>query len=469
MKNIFKLICFILLFAILLSLTAAAGNTTVLSYNTLNANSTNRLLCDGNNAYLVGINNKQVNIESVFPKTFSITLNLPNKPHYYNLFGDNLVLVCASANYDQTQFVIYDITDDVIETVDILEIYINDENDFVFSNNYLYIINNDRTVYKFSKTGKQLSKITPDVRLTSLSCDKSGNIYATASNGLYKLYSNNFQKISDTACYPTINFINNNLFTDSYGRFYNIYNNSLSIACAFRNSSNLPSGGEYGNHLIYADGNQLFAVSKTNGKRIKTKELNNYIEQFCVINGTTIALVYSNDSPMISLIPFDDYDEYKETENTPGSSTNNPSVDNGSGIYSEVYVIDNVNYKILKSAPTTIAKFKKNMHYNGYNVVFTRFDGKVVKSGNIGTGTIARFYNENASYEYELSVIGDLTGEGNVNSRDKKLLFDAVLGNVTLDGVYYESANLHTENNDLTVTDIIMLMRMIKYGIEYIQ
>lgn len=463
MKNAIKLICLILLFAILLTLSAGAGNTSVLSYNTFVATDNIKLLCDGNSAYLVGINNKQVYIEAVFPKRYGITLNLPNKPHYYNLFGDNLVFVCDDTNYNQTQFVFYSIINGIIETVGFQDIYIKDENNFAFSNNHLYFISNNQYVCKFAKTGKLIKKIKADTRLTSLACDLSGNIYATSAIGLYKLSGDDFQKISSTACYPTLNFVNNNLFTDSYGSFFNIYNDKISYATTYTNSSNSPSGGEYGNYLIYGEENQLFAVNKSDNKRTKTKILSGFIEQFCVLNATTIALTFSNNTPVLSFIPFDDYSPYKEPDNNLDSSQNSASDSNKSVIYSNVYTVDNKNYKILKIPhSTTVAKFKKNMHYDGYNVEFTRYDGKALKSGKVGTGTIVRFYNDNSSYEYELSVIGDITGEGNVNSRDKKLLFDAVLDKVTLNGVYYESANLDTKNNKITVADIVVLLRMIE-------
>ena len=98
-------------------------------------------------------------------------------------------------------------------------------------------------------------------------------------------------------------------------------------------------------------------------------------------------------------------------------------------IKSDVYKIDSKN-KIIYGIPanTTVAKFKKNISYNGYDISFVRFDNKVLDSGKIGTNATVTFKNDKETFTYKLSVISEVTGEGNHNSRDIKAVMRYILG-----------------------------------------
>ena len=55
-----------------------------------------------------------------------------------------------------------------------------------------------------------------------------------------------------------------------------------------------------------------------------------------------------------------------------------------------------------------------------------------------------------------LSVKGDLTGEGNMNSRDKNELFNYLLKETVPDGVHFDAADLDYSNN-INAVDLVIL------------
>ena len=62
--------------------------------------------------------------------------------------------------------------------------------------------------------------------------------------------------------------------------------------------------------------------------------------------------------------------------------------------------------------------------------------------------------------EYELSVRGDLTGEGSVNSRDLNFLMDSLIGSADYNGVYTLSADL-SGNKVVDIADVVLLKKLI--------
>ena len=73
-------------------------------------------------------------------------------------------------------------------------------------------------------------------------------------------------------------------------------------------------------------------------------------------------------------------------------------------------------------------------------------NGNVVTSGKIKTGYRARISDR----IYEISVLGDITGEGNVKSNDVSALMSYFVEKTDLIGVYLASADY---NNDGSITN----------------
>lgn len=93
-------------------------------------------------------------------------------------------------------------------------------------------------------------------------------------------------------------------------------------------------------------------------------------------------------------------------------------------------------------SPTTIAKFKQNINYEGYKASFISYSGSSKTSGNVGTGFKANFSGEDYK-SYTLIVPGDITGEGNINSRDVRLYMEVLCSVQQLQGAYLQASDIN--------------------------
>ncbi len=83
---------------------------------------------------------------------------------------------------------------------------------------------------------------------------------------------------------------------------------------------------------------------------------------------------------------------------------------------------------------TTIAMLKKSM---SDGVTVYDVDGDEVKSGRLKTGYLLRY----SGGDYPIAVRGDVTGEGNVNTKDIKQLMDVLADLKKLSNEYYIAAD----------------------------
>ena len=114
-------------------------------------------------------------------------------------------------------------------------------------------------------------------------------------------------------------------------------------------------------------------------------------------------------------------------------------------ISSEVYSIwEDVIYIPYGS---TVAELKKGMKYGDCKVTFTNHNGKSVTSGQIGTGWKVDFSGDGNITSYYTVVTGDVTGEGNINSRDIYLMRDYLFGKAEF--TKYQSISADVKKNGI--------------------
>lgn len=153
----------------------------------------------------------------------------------------------------------------------------------------------------------------------------------------------------------------------------------------------------------------------------------------------------------------------------PGSPTN-PSGggDNSSApspqpnlLVSSAHYTVNQTEKLITGVKTetTIAKFKENIHCGDMHVSFTDYKNMSKTTGKIGTGAAATFsYNNKVISTYHLIIYGDLTGEGNCNSRDIAALKQHLLGKEELHSHFYTAADCNRDGS----VDTLDLLKMAK-------
>lgn len=460
MKRITKLLCIFLVITItIIAMPTKSDSFDIYTYQSFRNLNEVRLLQNQKEAFLVGSNGKNVHIERVYPETYSIERNLENNVYSYGLFDSTLVMICPNRSTRQTQIVLYDIYTDTFTQFLITDFDSIEFSQFVYSDSFIYISNNNGIVKKYSTYGELITTYSIHHSAVYLSASKSGEIYAIANNGLFLISDDGAKMICDQCVDAPISFISNDVFVNDTGYYYKIgANYTVNKLIASKSTVYYPSGGIIDNHSLIADNNILYGFDITSNAADRMISFSNYIEEICLIDSTILALSYQNGAPVISKAAYTDMiklnqnslDIIKEDVDTPYCVTSNIyTVDN------EKQTITGINYS------TTISEFKSNIYYDGFKVSFTRYDGKEIKSGNIGTATIARFYNEYYFIEYELSVVGDLTGEGNVNSRDKKLMFSYLLDEVIFSGVYLNSADID-KSNKIDTVDLVLLLRTIE-------
>ena len=127
------------------------------------------------------------------------------------------------------------------------------------------------------------------------------------------------------------------------------------------------------------------------------------------------------------------------------------------GIYTNAYTIGD-KYITGVRPNTTIATFKKNVSYDGYDIAFIK-NGSVVSSGKIGTGMIVRFTGNNEVVERTFIIKGDVNCTGTVNSKDTDTYMNFLLG---LEGLTDEAMIACDINNDgvLDNSDLVLMAKL---------
>ncbi|MBQ4105436.1 MAG: hypothetical protein IJC86_03505 [Clostridia bacterium] len=110
---------------------------------------------------------------------------------------------------------------------------------------------------------------------------------------------------------------------------------------------------------------------------------------------------------------------------------------------------------IYVSLGTTYAKLRDSLGADKENFRVTDVNGKVRTSGKLGTRMTVNYQGK----QYCIIVMGDITGEGNVNSRDLYLFMDYFCKTRDLDTVERKATNLFVDNT-IDLRDLLALAKM---------
>ncbi len=140
-----------------------------------------------------------------------------------------------------------------------------------------------------------------------------------------------------------------------------------------------------------------------------------------------------------------DFDIYQE-ETKPAS--------NSSGYEGNIEIDYDSKY-ITVSMGTTVGNLFDFLGLGTGDVTIKKADGRAVTSGKLGTGMIAFAGNT----PYCVIVAGDLTGEGNVNSRDIDALMKHLTNENPLSDIFSKAADLD-KDSIITTKDLLGLSRL---------
>lgn len=319
---------------------------------------------------------------------------------------------------------------------------------FTANDNYIYFIGNDGS-YTISIKRNTLEATTNffSEKVKKLFCYNE-KVYAVTANSLYCLDNPNIPIKCDI---PSFNDLEpvfyDNIFIDTNSKVY-----SFNADNGFKYIKTLNYKKVFMLNDIYygVSGNTINKLSK-NGSIISKYSFSENIDDIAV-NENKIALLSSEN---VKLITEKDFKPIESSNTESSNPISKPSFDGFTD-----YETDD-NYIIIPQS-TTIAILKKHINSaKNSSLIFYDNKNKKTSSGNLGTGFSLEYYeNSSLKFKYTIIVMGDITGEGSVNTRDKRRLTDYLLGKLELTSAQKYAANLD-KNNLIDSLDLLLLNRLI--------
>ena len=217
------------------------------------------------------------------------------------------------------------------------------------------------------------------------------------------------------------------------------------------------SNAEFGK-VSASDGKVFIAVNYRLSRKASDKT-----QSVSIPKAAKAVVAYKNrcgillDNGTVCVYEPSDFQEKKIINNNNNNSNSNNNNNNNNNnrhdssktdnraVNSDYIISDGMIYGIYSGE--TVADFKRKTSVK--NVY--KADGTIAKSGKLKTG----FTTVINSKTYVITVCGDVTGEGNVNSRDVTLLHKYLCGNAELDGAYLKAADFNldgeADNRDLVL------------------
>lgn len=181
------------------------------------------------------------------------------------------------------------------------------------------------------------------------------------------------------------------------------------------------------------------------------------IVSICTSDTKTI-LVWKNDTDAKSKIL--DKDDLTEIKNGTDPEPENPSdFEPVVKALNDAYTLSE-SERVYIPLSETISKVKDNLNLNGYNIEFKNYAGKAITSGKLGTGSVAIFSKDGKTAEFTFIVKGDVTGEGNANSRDVDCMYNHILGKSSLSEINAKAADIN-DDGVVDTLDLLLLSKIV--------
>ena len=433
-----------------LALTSYAYSYTDYSVYTDNS----KVVVNSDGLYLISWSGKQMSVIRSAPDNIEAELSLNYSPAVASVFGSTLVALCNDLDHNQLIVYTFDIVRDSLDSFAINDAYVRYDRGFCYDGGSLYLTDERRNnvINQYSSGGLLVDSCTFTYSVSAIVSGYSGGAYVVSGNKLFRNSGGGYYAMGGGAVSSPAAFCFDDTLIDAQGRVYSVNSGGMSLLFNADFSGNQPSACVIGSYIYCSNGNQITRYDMSGNK-----------SAYLNVVGAVKAM-YSRNGRIYALSGDSRINEIGEKEfiliNNNDQSANNDSRSNNNKISSEVYRVDSTNYRIsLINSPTTFAQFKKNMRFDGYKAKLFR-GAKELTGGNVGTAMTAVFSSDN-SYTYELAVRGDITGEGNINSRDVKELMSYLLGDISFDGVYYIAADV-SDDDEVDILDLAILSRMNK-------
>lgn len=464
-KNMKRLLCICL--CVVLLFLAMPPTSAYVTQNTRAYQS-----ADDTGIYSVHFSGGHADIIRYSDHTISAEVDVSSTIRAVCAYRGKVILLCEDVKRSQLAVYVYYMDTDYLEGFVINDILLYNNTDFACDNNAIYIENyrDDHELIAYSYSGSYLGRYRFDSEINAICGGYRGGVYVAAGDKLYTLSDGRFSALSGDSVEAPLFPADGNTFISGYGAVYTVDKNSISYRFT-ADMDHRTAAACVIDHILYVPyGNIINAYDLDTGERIAYYRAAGPVN---TVYANCDAVIAVGDSSAFSVIQSDFISLINEHDTADGGSRqddqsnadqggNNAAQNNiGTGtISSDVYQVDHTRYYISDIAPqTTVAAFKRNIRCDGYTLTLYR-DNTLKKSGNVGTAMTAVFSSDKSNYTYELAVTGDITGEGNRNSRDMNTLLDYLCGAADFNGVYMAAADVNHDNK-VDICDAAELKGMI--------
>ncbi len=248
--------------------------------------------------------------------------------------------------------------------------------------------------------------------------------------------------------------------SDSLGNIYFVSNYKISCLCVYNIFDNSIKDFELNSRIrqVLNIGDNKILIITDNALYIYyndiCEKLSNFSPAYPICFEEKLKFSDSNEKIyFISDSGLQEETEVSQTEIENASNTTFQAETEHNESEYEYSVICENTYLVPKG--TTVSKIKNAFASSGVSKV-TKADGNIIKNGKVGTGTRVHF--ENGEF-ISLVILGELTGEGNINSRDTKALLNMLCGKETLTNSFYEAADINSDG-EINTKDALEISRM---------
>lgn len=310
--------------------------------------------------------------------------------------------------------------------------------------NYYFVDFYNRTLlHKYNSKGNLINTYKFDSNISQIDTTNGTYQFVLTSYSLCFIKENTVYSTSKDYSFFPMTMIHNEYYCGN-GKIYSLFSNE-EYGSYNDNKTALLSNGiakAKSNKIIYSAFNN--STDKEYSFNFDIDNLYGYKDRIIVTKGSNIYIVKIGELKNRKI---------KQPKSI--KSQNNSSI--SYKVSSNVYTIDD-QYITGVSPNTTIATFKKNVSYDGYDITFIK-SNNVVTSGKIGTGMIVRFTRNNEFIERTFIIKGDVNCTGTVNSKDTDSYMNFLLG---LEGLSDEAMIASDINNDgvLDNSDLVLMAKL---------
>lgn len=454
-RKIFSIIIVLLL--LITSCASLCVKSLALSSYPINGFSDNSsLFAADNHLFLVDINGGFVKIKSLDTSACNISLSFEENIFSYS-YCDGKFYFCrnksdGNSNSVLISSVFYDSYDGFCSTTAIRNVTLTNKNTIAFDslgNIYLSERNNRKAVTRYSKDGIAVKAYDCGSAVTQIF--EHNNKIIIVCDRLLFIKNNSLSEggLEVNNSYP-FKPLQKTLICDSFLNIYSSVDSKVNLLFNTRSIKPTAEKITADDDCVVCLYNDTLFTYDLNTKKLLTSTAVK-ADDIALLNSKLYLLKHSGNQAVVSEISKEKLITAEAPETTaPTLALHTEIVSNkyDLSVSSSEYSVDN-SEKIISdiAVGTTVAQLKKNLSFNCDFTLY--YKGKIRKTGNVGTGMTAVFSNDNGKAEYTLIIKGDCTGEGNVNSRDKKAIFDYILGESdTLTAVYFTAADI---NGDLVI------------------